>query len=220
VDGLLLNYRAPEALRALDPRLPVVFLDDSVEDDATPGVSFDLVTGARQLARHLADLGHRRVVYLDSPRPWPTFTRRRRYLLDELERLVPGVVVTDARADIGMDAARRVIRAAWPEWAAQRVTAVVTASDVQAHGVLAAFREAGVPVPGRVSVASFDDVPTSAITAPPLTTVHLPAYELGRRAAALLLQLVAGVPGPGAALPTALVPRDSTGPAPAPEGNC
>ncbi len=75
---------------------------------------------------------------------------------------------------------------------------------------------AGVPVPARLSVAAFDDIPFAAVATPPLTTVALPARELGRRGAVLLAEVIAGdrtEPGEPVVLPAHLVVRDSTGPA-------
>ncbi len=99
--------------------------------------------------------------------------------------------------------------------AACRATAVVTATDVQALGVLSALALAGVPVPGRLSVAAFDDIPFAAVSAPPLTTVRLPPRELGHRGALLLSRVIDGSavdPAP-VVLPARLVVRGSTGPA-------
>ncbi len=215
VDGILLNYRAPGALRSVDPDLPIVFLDDPAARTDAPRVHFDLEPGATQLAGHLAALGHRRLLYLDPAHARATFTRRRSLLEEEFRRLVPGAEVLRARADLTIDAARDLTVASWAGWEAAGVTAVVTASDVQGHGVLAAFGELGVPVPDRVSVASFDNVRISALTDPSLTSVDLPAFDLGEQAAALLLDLIEH--GPAAtrttALPTRLVQRTSTGPA-------
>ena len=211
VDGALLNY--PSGNDAADLDLPLVHLDDP---DAVRGgaqVHFDLASGAEQLAGHLVGLGHRRLLYLDAVRPWTTFALRRRHLVEALSRQAPDTTVTAARSAIDIESARAVVLASWAGWRDDGVTAIVTAADVQAHGVLAALAQLDVAVPGRVSVASFDNVPFSAITAPPLTAVDLPAAELGREAATLLLELIGGAPPRTTVLPTSLVVRGSTGPA-------
>jgi LacI family transcriptional regulator len=74
----------------------------------------------------------------------------------------------------------------------ERPTAVFVASDVVAFGALEALREAGVRVPGEMAVVGFDDVPMAAYVTPPLTSLHLPARELGQAAADILLKLIAG----------------------------
>jgi DNA-binding LacI/PurR family transcriptional regulator len=80
-------------------------------------------------------------------------------------------------------------------------------------GLLRAFREAGIDVPGRVSVAGFDDIPEAEYFYPPLTTVRQDFAEVGRRSIALLLdQLTTGEPAaPRVVAPARLVVRSSTG---------
>jgi LacI family transcriptional regulator len=69
--------------------------------------------------------------------------------------------------------------------------AVFVASDVVALGAIGALRERGRRVPDDVSVIGFDDVPLAAFFDPPLTTVHLPAYELGQAAGEALIRRIA-----------------------------
>lgn len=66
-------------------------------------------------------------------------------------------------------------------------TAVFAGSDMVALGALAALREAGLDVPGDVSLVGFDDVPFAADVSPALTTVRVPYEELGRTAVRLAL---------------------------------
>lgn len=72
------------------------------------------------------------------------------------------------------------------------MTAVVCATDTHAYGVLQEARVAGVAVPETLAVTGFDDLPYSETSNPGLTTVHLPATEMGRLAGQQLLQLMAG----------------------------
>ncbi|MEI4273564.1 LacI family DNA-binding transcriptional regulator [Klenkia sp. LSe6-5] len=212
VDGVLINY--PGTLPAGRPDLPVVHLDDPAAGGHQ--VSMDVEVGARELARHLAGLGHRRVLHLGTPRPWSTFAQRRDAFTAELLALAPGAVVLDDRCDIDLAAGVQLAADHAQRWLADGVTAVVAATDLQAIGVLAGLAAAGVPVPGRLSVAAFDDIPFAAVATPPLTTVALPARELGRRGAVLLAGVIAGdrsEPGEPVVLPARLVVRDSTGPA-------
>ena len=93
-------------------------------------------------------------------------------------------------------------------------TALVCLSDQLALGALAAARERRLSVPGDVSIAGFDDIPEAARTSPPLTTVHQPHAEKGRLATRLLLDQLAGRRVASRVLPTRLVIRGSSGPAP------
>ena len=94
------------------------------------------------------------------------------------------------------------------------IEAVFVASDVVAFGAIAAIREAGLRVPHDISIVGFDDIALAAYFDPPLTTVRLPAYDLGVAAGKALLDRVAGRTVPDRTqLPTELVVRSSTAPA-------
>jgi DNA-binding LacI/PurR family transcriptional regulator len=92
------------------------------------------------------------------------------------------------------------------------VSAVFVANDQMALGLLRAFREAGVDVPGQVSVAGFDDIPEAEFFSPPLTTVRQDFAEVGRRSIAVLLDQIDGrqVDTPRVVVPAELVVRAST----------
>ena len=93
--------------------------------------------------------------------------------------------------------------------------AVFVASDVVAIGAIGALREAGRQVPSDVSMVGFDDIPLAGFFFPPLTTVRLPAYELGRAAGDALLERIAGAAtDTRTLLPTELIVRASTAPPP------
>jgi LacI family transcriptional regulator len=90
------------------------------------------------------------------------------------------------------------------------------ASDVIALGAVAAIREAGLSVPDDISVVGFDDIPLAAHFDPPLTTLRLPAFDLGLTAGRALLDRIAGREVPARTLlPTVLITRSSTTPSPA-----
>ena len=100
------------------------------------------------------------------------------------------------------------------------IDAVFVASDVVAFGAIAAIREAGLRVPDDISVVGFDDIALAAFFDPPLTTVRLPAYDLGVAVGTALLDRVAGRPVPDRTLlPTELIVRSSTAPATTTDGH-
>jgi LacI family transcriptional regulator len=215
VDGLLLDLPLADEVHARDPSCPVVVLDDAPSRSVASTVSFDVGDAARALASHLVELGHHRIAYLDAARPLATFRSRRMALTSRLRRLNGGGALLTARAPIDLEAARIVVRERWASWSSKGVTALVTAADVQAYGALAAFADLGVDVPSAVSLASFDGLPYAAITKPSLTTVTLPAFELGREGARLLAALINGDAAPPAIeLAAQLHVRASTAPAP------
>jgi LacI family transcriptional regulator len=165
--------------------------------------------GARELARELAGMGHRRFAVLAGPADLLTARERHAGFVDGLTRA--GVSSRDIRTvhspfsrDGGYVAAERLVEAGLD------ATCVFACNDVMAVGAMAAFRERGVRVPEDVSVAGFDDIRTLRDLVPQLTTVHLDLEELGERAARLAL---AGAPEDPAQLIRVrgqVVLRDST----------
>jgi LacI family transcriptional regulator len=92
-------------------------------------------------------------------------------------------------------------------------SAVFAASDVVALGAIGALREAGLRVPSDVSIVGFDDIPLAAYFDPSLTTVRLPAFELGQAAGRALLERIKDHPiASRTLLPTELIVRTSTAP--------
>jgi len=214
VDGILLDLPLGAEVRKAAPHLPLVALDDPASPEGISRVRFGLGDAAAELAEHLASLGHRTVVYLDAARPWATFRSRRDTVAKEARRC--GMTIVNARSAIEIDATRQTVAQHLGRWLDAGVTAVVAASDIQAYGALDALRAAGVGVPAQVSLASFDGLPLASITNPPLTTVSLPAFDLGSRGAQLMLRLIEAPDGAFTAvqLPAVLEVRESTGPAP------
>jgi LacI family transcriptional regulator len=96
-----------------------------------------------------------------------------------------------------------------------RPTAIFAANDLSAIQTMHVARSLGLSIPGDVSVIGFDNIPESALTAPPLTTIDQSIQEMGRRAVELLIDLIEGNAEPPGqvTLPTRLVVRQSCGPA-------
>lgn len=88
-------------------------------------------------------------------------------------------------------------------------TAIVASEDACAAGAVSALREGGLRVPEDVSIVGYDDVPMAAHMWPPLTTVHIPAEELGRTAVRMALQAQRGLPNRETILGTHVVVRES-----------
>jgi len=168
----------------------------------------DNTDGARQMARHLVELGHRRIGVVTGPNILTTTDDRLQGFLEQLAEL--GVALPESHVCWGnFD---RASGDAGAEELLERVpdlTAIFALNDVMAIGVLAALRRRGLRVPEDISVAGFDDIPFAQDLQPALTTVRVPMIELGRRAFSLAFD-------PRSAgfrlelLKTELVVRDST----------
>lgn len=146
--------------------------------------------GARELARELVGLGHRRLAVLSGPPDLLTARDRQAGFAEGLaDAGVPGVVRTVPGAftrDGGYAAATELLAGK------TAVTCVFAVNDVMAVGAMAAFRDHGLSIPDDVSVAGFDDIRTLRDLVPSLTTVGLPLEEMGEQAAALALDAEPG----------------------------
>jgi LacI family transcriptional regulator len=219
VDGIIIDALGAaslpdEALAGIN-----VVLIDEPENVQHRGVVSDAPAAGRLAAEHLLALGHRRVGVLGPASDAWGFRMRERGFLQALR--AAGVSVDSewlrrAPATVagGQAAMQALLGAAGSD--GSRPTAVFCLSDLMALGALKACAEAGVAVPGQLSVVGCDDIETARLVTPALTTVAVPARELGARAARMLIRLLRGetVP-PAKPLPVRLVVRGSTAPAPA-----
>ncbi|WP_410641099.1 LacI family DNA-binding transcriptional regulator [Amycolatopsis sp. lyj-346] len=218
VDALLVLSLPPapreaDALRAL--QVPVVLVGSTAEGLSAVGI--DDLAAATQAVRHLTELGHRRIGLLGETDPPPHgFTtpglRRRGYLRALAEAGIEPAAGLEAAggftAAAGETAMERLLARPSPP------SAVFAMSDEMAFGALRALHRARVAVPGEVSVIGFDDHELAA--ALDLSTIAQPVFAQGERAAGLLLdQLRRQAPPTDVVLPTELVHRGTTGPAPA-----
>ena len=216
-DGLLVMSLPPpkeDIERLVEADVPIVLLD--ARAPGFPTVVTDDVEGGRIATTHLIALGHERIAFIgddpDNPLGFVSSAQREQGYTQTLDDA--GI---EARPDYIRHGphVRSVARLRTEELLARRdrPTAIFAASDTQALGVLEATRAAGLRVPDDMSVVGFDDIEVSSYVG--LTTVRQPLYESGRRAAALLLDVL-GDDGPVAPveyeLDLDLVVRTTTGP--------
>lgn len=168
--------------------------------------------GGLAAARHLAELGHRRIGFISGVATFRSSRERREGLETGLAEhgliLDPAHVAEGAYTfESGVEAARKLLAAS------NRPTAVFAANDEMAAGALQAAREAGLSVPEQFSVVGYDDFQVATRVWPPLTTVHTPTRRIGQMAAAKLMGHETAEPPREEHLPT-LVVRQSSGPVP------
>lgn len=189
--GLLVDAPSAQFLAELPAAGPMVLLDAAGVASDAPSVNFDVARGAEMLADHLAGLGHSTVAYLDSVTGTETFRVRREAFSRRAGALGMKVAAWDATT-IDVGTAALAFARAWPDWAQKGITAVVCCTDTHAYGVLQEARVARLQVPRQLAVTGFDDLPYSETSNPGLTTVRLPAEELGRAAGQQLIRLLDG----------------------------
>jgi DNA-binding LacI/PurR family transcriptional regulator len=193
--------------------MPLVVCGRPLTRSDVPYVDADNFNGAATAARHLVDIGRRRVATIAGPRDMAVGIDRlsgfRRGIASATGQ---GLPQTDAveHGDFTMasgEAAMRRLLESHPD-----LDAVFVASDLMAVGAMRVLQAAGRSVPGDVAVVGFDDSDVAVTAAPPLTTIRQPVEELGRTMAWRLLAQLAGDPDlpPSILLPTEFVGRSST----------
>ncbi|MBN8532496.1 MAG: LacI family DNA-binding transcriptional regulator [Rhizobiales bacterium] len=215
VDGLILvgAERAPEAaaLLAASP-VPVV-----LTWRAPPGVPAIVVDNERAgeiAARHLIELGHRRIGAITGAVRFNDRQRARRdgvrLALEQAGLTLPASLVCEQSPTLagGRMGCTKLLELADPP------TAIVCGIDLIAIGCMVEAQARGLSVPGDLSIAGIDDLDMSAHVSPSLTTVHVPTAQIGSEAAKKLIAVLRQqITEPWACLPVELIVRRSTGPA-------
>lgn len=193
--------------------VPNVHLIETHRDTADGGVIIDDAAAAHLATRHLINLGHRRIAHISGLALSGVAARRidgyRRALADGGVEFCPDYIIDGHfRFESGSQAVDRLLDLAKPP------TAIFCANDSSALGALWQLRRRGVELPHAMSVVGFDDIPSAAVSDPPLTTIRQPRFDLGARASELLIELIEGRThrGQTVTLPHALVVRESTAP--------
>ena len=195
---------------------PFVFLEE-VRGVPASLVDVDNASAARKAVEHLIALGHTRIAHLAGP-DYSAHSAERvqgvrhAYSASHLVFADDVIVPAGAHLEDGYRAGLALYRDA-P--AATRPTAVTCYNDLVAVGLCRALAEVGLRVPDDVSVIGFDDIPLCEFVPVPLTSVHMPAYEMGEIAARMLVRQIESrepVPPQRVYLDATLVERRSTGP--------
>lgn len=193
-----------EALRRLDITIPIATLQ-SVDLGQGTAVSVDHSLGARLAMSHLLELGHRSIQHVAGPLGFfEAEARRMSYesALNEAGAAPPPVLIGDWTAESGYRASKAI---------ASTTTAVFSANDQMALGLINGLIEGGRRVPEDVSVVGFDDVPEARFFRPALTTVRQDFERIGRVAVESLIRQIEGDQATTVvALTPELILRDST----------
>lgn len=208
VEAIVMIAVQEEALAVVhsaDPGRPLIVVEGDLSGRGL-SVGVDQIDGARQATQHLIDLGHRAIDHVAGPLTY-TEAKGRRTGYEAAMRdagLVPGELwegdwTPASGYRIGRELAEK-----------STATAVFVANDQMTIGVLHAFAEAGLEVPGAISVVGFDDIPEAGYLNPALTTVRQDFQAIGRKAIELVTATLDGSTTSVPLLPPELIVRDST----------
>lgn len=187
---------------------------------AMPNVVADDFNGTRLMARHLLDLGHRRISIMVAAIEDPYSTRRLAGYKAALEEF--GVAfderlcfsVTDIQPDENNFLYGEEYMNAWLKqgWADLGSTAIMATHDISAIGTIKVLTAKGYKIPRDISVVGFDGTRLSDLSTPRLTTVKVPLHDIGARAIKMILELIQGGSSPNQqiVLPVKFKPGEST----------
>jgi DNA-binding LacI/PurR family transcriptional regulator len=223
VDGFLLLNTAADQVQV---PVPVVAISAHSRVENVTNIVLDHHAAVQQALQHLYDLGHRKIAFMRGPEAIPDSEFRWEAIQlvarDLGLRIDPTYVVhIDASGwsmktgyhpmapEIGFKPMQALLEKS------RDFTAVFCFNDIAAIGAIRALKDAGLSVPGDVSVVGFDDILSAAYATPSLTTVRQPLLEMGKRGAQVLLERIANreleYPAEITMAPE-LVIRESTGP--------
>jgi DNA-binding LacI/PurR family transcriptional regulator len=212
VDGFLL-LNTPSEIRS---PLPTVAVSAHNNSPGVTNIVLDHMRAAELALRHLYDLGHRNIAFMKGPNIIPDTEYRWRSILEVARQLDIKVqadhcIQLDADSwspEVGYGPMRDLLARS------RTFTAMFCFNDISAIGVIRAIYDAGLTVPGDISVIGFDDIMSAAYHKPSLTTVRQPLREMGRQGAQILLDMISQPEKPYAeevVMQPELIVRESTG---------
>jgi LacI family gluconate utilization system Gnt-I transcriptional repressor len=195
VAGLVLHNTShtATAIEMIDKsKVPVVENGNLTAAPLDSVVSYSNFEAARAMTLHLARMGYKQIAFVSLARRENDRARERlrgyQAALKELDRKPDDALILERPPGFsaGAEAVTYLVETA------PQVDAIFFAGDVLAVGAALECQRRGWTVPGRVALASFDDLDILRHVNPPLTTIRLPRYEIGRRSAECLLDRIAG----------------------------
>ncbi|MFI5955571.1 LacI family DNA-binding transcriptional regulator [Cryptosporangium sp. NPDC051539] len=164
--------------------IPVVAVDRRLPGHRVDSVTVDNLTAARDATRHLVSIGRTRIGFVGGPLATTTASDRLAGYREGLGDLPELIAYGDYRIDGGRVAARKLLERE------ERPDALFVSNNLMTIGAITALADAGLKHPDDVALAGFDDQTWQTGLLPPLTLVTQPTYELGKRAATVLLERI------------------------------
>jgi DNA-binding LacI/PurR family transcriptional regulator len=174
----------------MDQNIHCVVTYENLEDSDINYIGIDNFKAAYDATNYLISLRHKRIGLIIGPyrkmgRLLKRFKGYKQALKDRSIEFDPSLVIsTEPGLLEGKQAMHQMLSLPEPP------TAVFAVSDHLAIGALSSIKQAGLQVPGDISLVGFDGVELAAYCDPPLTTVRVPAREMGRLAARVLMELI------------------------------
>lgn len=199
------NHPDNDTYRKLD--IPVVFLDRTA--DNRPSVYSDGREGGRIAAQEMLSRGSRKITVIKGPKHIRPAQDRYQGAIDVLSNkgIAFNVIQTSSYSFTEAGTWAKELFEKHPD-----TDGVIASNDIVATAVLHEALRLGKKVPDDVQIIGFDDIPLSTLLTPSLTTIRQPAYDMGRAAASLLIQLIENenVDNKTIQMPVTFTERDTT----------
>lgn len=196
----LLIQRGAEGIITVDFNLahslpvPAVAIPGHVDNEGVTNILLDHQHAAELALKHLTELGHTKIAFFkgnpvsaDGVYRWQAVedvARQMGVVIDP--QLVIPIDSNDSTPNLGYPYGKRLLQTSRP------FTALFAYNDISAIGAVRAFQEAGLRVPGDISVVGFDDIPAAAFHYPSLTTIRQPLQRMGEIAVEILITRIEG----------------------------
>jgi LacI family transcriptional regulator, repressor for deo operon, udp, cdd, tsx, nupC, and nupG len=190
-DGIILLTGALPPARARPPHglPPLVLAVEPIADSQLPAIAVDHAGGAQEAVRHLVNLGHKRIAHIAGLDHVLSARLRLAGYREALKQArVPFDEALIHRGDFTFGSGHKAMQALMRQ--RPRPTAVFCANDEMAVGAIRAVTASGLKVPHDLSVVGFDDQDFAEIYDPPLSTVHMPRFDVGYQAMMLLAKVI------------------------------
>lgn len=147
--------------------------------------------GGRLAAEHLRSLGHTKLALLMGPQDIGSFEGRTPGFSEAVAAAGAECILVDEAIPLPtLDGGRELMEELLEQTACDHPTGIFAQNDSIAIGAMHLARERGLRCPDDISIVGYNDVPLTAHLIPALTTIKLPAYEIGRLAAELVASLI------------------------------
>jgi LacI family transcriptional regulator len=195
VDGIILttsaNSNQEHFMTLMNSGIPISIIDEGLDavDADIPGIFLDNYEGGYLAAKHLIDLGHKRIACITGPLNLKNDRDRLegyKEALKDSKINIDNSIIMQGNYKIagGIENAKKLL--------SKDITAIFACNDLMAYGVYQVLKSNGYKIPDDISVVGFDDIQLSALLDPALTTIRQPAYEMGLESAKMIIKLIEG----------------------------
>ncbi|MET3505240.1 LacI family DNA-binding transcriptional regulator [Halalkalibacter oceani] len=195
IDGMILANALEKDIeqvkKLMDTSFPIVLAHRGIEGLEVDSVTADNFSGGYMAAKHLITGGHVKIAFIEGLRGSAVSADRKKGFLKAMEdanlEVKPEWIVWgNTEYQKSYEGAKRLLELP----ADERPTAIFSSSDFMALGVIDAVKDLNLSIPGDIAVVGFDDLFITSFRFVQLTTVHIPRYEIGRRAMERLIEKI------------------------------